>query len=189
MEHATLEEFTANAALLAAHLTRQCESAAEVQAQSAQRLREAADEVESKLQAGRSALLDAARAGTRDALIAETAALTNALDASARRTDEAVANLEHSGALLRGRTRLLGLGAFGALCIGGAAVVLATGVLARQNLERAERASVRAEVLQALEQVAITSCDGRPCIKLTDDLRRWAGNDEYVLVDTPHPRP
>lgn len=187
MEHRTFEEFVANAALLAAHLTRQCETAAAEQADSARRLHEAADGVESKLLAGRAALLDVARAATRDAVATETAAISSTLDASAKRAHAAVAGLEHSAALLRGRGRLLGIGAFGALCIGAVGVIVGTGVLARQNLERAHQARVHADVLQALEQVTVTSCDGQPCIKLADDLRRWSGNGEYVLVDTPRP--
>ena len=55
---------------------------------------------------------------------------------------------------------------------------------ARGDRWQAERAAVRAEVLEALQQVAITACDGAPCIKLEDGLRRWPANDEYVLVDT-----
>lgn len=187
MEHRTFEEFVANAALLAAHLTRQCEAAAAEQTDSARRLQEAADGVESKLLAGRAALLDVTRAATRDAVATETDAMCNALEASARRAREAVAGLEHGVALLRGRGRLLGIGAFGALCIGAVGVIVGTGVLARQNLERAQQARVHADVLQALEQVTVTSCDGQPCIKLADDLRRWSRNDDYVLVDTPRP--
>ncbi|MNJ05262.1 hypothetical protein D3C73_1664690 [compost metagenome] len=40
-----------------------------------------------------------------------------------------------------------------------------------------------AQVLEALQQVSITSCDGRPCIKLEDGLQRWRKNDEYVLIE------
>ena len=40
-----------------------------------------------------------------------------------------------------------------------------------------------AEVLEALRHVTITACDGAPCIKLEEGLRRWEKNGEYVLVD------
>jgi hypothetical protein len=42
-------------------------------------------------------------------------------------------------------------------------------------------------VLEALRHVTITACDGAPCIKLEDGLRRWGKNKDYVLVDGGDP--
>ncbi|WP_372390567.1 hypothetical protein ACCQ05_12380 [Xanthomonas sp. NCPPB 3582] len=50
---------------------------------------------------------------------------------------------------------------------------------------RAAAAEVRAEVLQASRHVQITSCGGRPCIKLDKQAPTWKSKaGEYILVDT-----
>ena len=62
-------------------------------------------------------------------------------------------------------------------------LVAGTGYASWHNVQRAQRAHVDAEVLEALRHVTITACDGAPCIKLEEGLRRWEKNGEYVLVD------
>ena len=51
---------------------------------------------------------------------------------------------------------------------------------------RADAAEVRAEVQQASRHVEITSCGGRPCIKLDKQTPTWKSKaGEYILVDAP----
>ena len=184
-----MDAFVANAALLAAHLTRQCEQAADAQRDAAGALRNAAMDVAEHVAAGRDALLQATTVAVRDALTGELDATTARAEVVAGRLEHLLARLDHAQAGLGARTRLLGGGALLALALGAVAIVGATGYLARLNLDRAAQAGARAEVLEALQHVVITACDGRPCIKLEDGLPRWAANDEYVLVDTRHVQP
>lgn len=184
-----MEEFVASAALLAAHLTQQCEQAATEQRQAAGALRDAAADVAARTAAGRDALLRATTTAVQDALTGQLDTITSRADASALRLEHLVGQLDRAQAGLDARARLLGGGALLALVLGAAAVIVATAYIARLNLERAERATVRAEVLEALQQVAITACDGRPCIRLEAGLRRWPSNDEYVLVDVASDTP
>ena len=49
---------------------------------------------------------------------------------------------------------------------------------------RADAVELQADVLAATRQVHITSCGGRPCIKLDADTPRWSSKQgEFVLVD------
>jgi len=178
-----MEDFVASAALLAAHLTQQCEQAATDQRDAANALQSAAAGVAQHTAAGRDALLRSTAAAVRDALTGQLDATTARADAAAHRLEHLIAHLDHAQAGLGARSRMLGGGALLALVVCGVAVIGASGYVAKLNLERAERASVRADVLEALQQVAITACDGRPCIKLDDGLRRWPSNDDYVFVD------
>lgn len=179
-----MEDFISNAALLAAHLTRQCERAGAEQRDAAQALGAAATEIDGRIAHARDALLHASAAAVRDTLAAQLEATTTRADAAAGRLEQLVDGLGHVHAGMGARLRLLGGGALLSLALAALAVIGVTGHLARLNIDRAERATVRAEVLEALQRVAITSCDGRPCIKLEDGLQRWPSNDEYVLVDT-----
>jgi len=189
MERTQMEDFVASAALLAAHLTQQCEQAARDQRDAAGALQDAATGVAEHTVAGRDALLRATTTAVRDALTGELDATTARADSAAQRLEHLIAHLDRAQAGLTARARLLGGGALLALMLGGVAIIGASGYVAKLNLERAERASVRADVLEALQQVAITACDGRPCIKLDDGLRRWPSNDEYVFVDTQQATP
>lgn len=50
---------------------------------------------------------------------------------------------------------------------------------------RADAAEVSAEVRRASQHVEITSCGGRPCIRLDKDTPTWKSKgNEYVLVDS-----
>ena len=49
---------------------------------------------------------------------------------------------------------------------------------------RVDATEVRAEVQEASRHVEITSCGGRPCIRIDKDTPRWkSAGSEYVLVD------
>ncbi|HZF98344.1 MAG TPA: hypothetical protein VEY92_08905 [Pseudoxanthomonas sp.] len=51
---------------------------------------------------------------------------------------------------------------------------------------RADAIEVKADVLDASRHVEITTCGGRPCIRIDRDTPTWKGKGgEYVLVDAP----
>ena len=80
-------------------------------------------------------------------------------------------------------TGALALGAL--LVLGGYGFLL---MLTHQRVQaaqaRAEAIELQADVLAATRQVQITSCGGRPCIKLDADTPRWSSKrGQYVLVD------
>ncbi|NYZ62411.1 hypothetical protein [Luteimonas deserti] len=189
MDTTRLDDFVANAALLAAHLTQQCEAAAARQEASARDLGQAAAGAAERLAESEATLRQTIDGAVRTSMAGEVDAASRAVGESARQLQAAVLGFEHAQARLDSRIRRLGGGALVALALGALAMLGSSGYLARQSLQRAERANVRAEVLEALEQVAITSCDGAPCIKLEPGLRRWSRNDEYVLVDRAPPAP
>lgn len=185
MERTQMEDFVANAALLAGHLTRQCEQAAADQRDAAKALRTAAVDVADHAAAGRDALLHATTAAVRDTLTGQLKATTARAESAAQHVEHLIAQLEHVQSSLAGRSRLLSGGALLALVVAGVAVTGASAYVVKLNLERADRVSVRADVLEALQHVAITACDHRPCIKMHDGLARWPSNQDYVFVDTP----
>ncbi|MCD9031546.1 hypothetical protein LDO32_07370 [Luteimonas sp. Y-2-2-4F] len=192
MDSSRIEDFVANAALLAAHLTQQCEQAAAQQQAAAEGLQRSGDAVRSAVAAGKAELADHARQAVREGLSKEVGALTRSLDESGERLRRAAAELQREQDQIGRRMQALSWRSI--ISIGAAMLVVVAGTAfwAWQNVQRAERAQVRAEVLEALQQVAITSCDGRPCLKLEAGLPRWDRNEEYVLIDTsvaPPPGP
>lgn len=71
------------------------------------------------------------------------------------------------------------------LVLGGYGFLL---LLTQQRLHaaqaRADAIELQADVLAATRQVQITSCGGRPCIRLDADTPRWSSKQgEFVLVD------
>lgn len=184
-----MEDFVASAALLAAHLTQQCEQAAADQREATGALQNVAAGIAEQTAVGRDALLRATTTAVRDALTGQLDATAARAETAAQRLEQLITQLDRTQAGLTARSRVLSGGALLALVLGGVALIGASGYVAKLNLERAERASVRADVLEALQQVAITACDGRPCIKLDDGLSRWPSNDNYVFVDTRQPTP
>lgn len=187
MDSTKIEDFVASASLLAAHLTRHCDAAATRQHEAARDLGTAASELAERAIRSRDELLRSVDEAVRRSMTAEVDAARRAIGDGADRLQHAATGLGQSQRRLDARMRWLGGGALLAIAAGAITVLGATGHFARQNIERAERARVRADVLEALEQVVITSCDGAPCIKLEAGQRRWPANDEYVLIERPGP--
>lgn len=178
-----MEEFVANAALLAGHLTQQCEKAAAAQEASAQQLQRAATEVGQGVASGRAELAQSARAAVREALSQEIPAAVEAIGDTGDRLAALAEQLSREQGAMAVRLRMLTWKALAALSVGAVAIIGCTAYFAQANVQRAQQAKVDAQVLEALQQVSITSCDGRPCIKLEDGLQRWRKNDEYVLIE------
>lgn len=184
METSRMEEFVANAALLAAHLTEQCNKAAAAQQASAQELQASAIVVRKTIEEGKREMSEQARSAVHDALAQEIPAATHSIGETAARLRQVADHLQREQAQLSQRTQFLGWKSLGVLSVGCLALVAGSGYAAWYNVQRSERAKVDAEVLEALQQVTITSCGGQPCIKLQEGLPRWQKNDQYVLIDT-----
>jgi len=188
MERSKMEDFVANAALLAAHLTEQCNKAANAQEVSAQELRSSALEARKTFEEGRREMGEHARLAMREALAHEVPAATQGINETVSKLRQVVEQLHHDQARFAQRARFLGAKSLGALAVGCLLMVAGSSYVAWHNVQRSELAKVDAEVLEALQHVTITSCSGQPCIKLQDGLPRWPKNDQYVLIDTSEKR-
>ena len=128
-------------------------------------------------------LVEHAGSAVSSALSEKVPAATQAILDTAARLKRVTDRLQHEQAALERRLRFLGAGTLGAIAVACLLLVAGTGYASWHNVQRAQRAHVDAEVLEALRHVTITACDGAPCIKLEEGLRRWEKNGEYVLVD------
>lgn len=188
MDPSKMEEFVANAALLAAHLTEQCNKAAAAQQTSAQELQASVIVVRKTIEEGKREMSEQARGAVHDALAQEIPAATMSIGETATRLRQAADHLQREQAALSQRARFLGWKSLGVLSAACLVLVAGSGYAAWHNVQRAERAHVDAEVLEALQHVTITSCGGQPCIKLQDGLPRWQKNDQYVLIERSAPQ-
>ncbi len=178
-----MEEFVTNSALLAGHLTQQCDKAIADQKHAAAELRQAAADVGQGVAAGRAELAHSARSAVREALSQEIPAAVEAIAESGDRLRQLADQLQREHLSAASRMRALAWKSLIAMALASAAIIGATAYTAWNNVQRAQRAQVDAQVLEALQQVSITSCDGTPCVKLADDQRRWSKNSDYLLVD------
>lgn len=187
MDSSKMDEFVANAALLAAHLKEQCERAAASQQASAQDLQGAAIVVRKTIEEGKRELVEHAGSAVSSALSEKVPAATQEIVDAAARLKQWTDRFQHEQAALERRLRFLGTSTLGAVAMACVLLVAGTGYASWHNVQRAQRAHADAEVLEALRHVTITACDGAPCIKLEDGLRRWGKNKDYVLVDGGDP--
>lgn len=187
MERAKLEEFIASAALLAAHLTRQCEESISSQRNAADDLRRSTDAIGQRVLGANAELQQQARSAIRDALTEEIPAAARSLRDTALQLQEMAARLQHEQASTSLRMRVLGWKTMLSLALAATVMVGGSAYAAWKNMQRVAQAQVQAEVMDALAQVTITSCDGQPCLKLEDGIARWSKNDEYVLVHRTAP--
>ncbi|MCD9125352.1 hypothetical protein [Luteimonas fraxinea] len=179
-----MEDFIANAALLSGQLVHQCEKAAASQASAAADLRGTAAEVRKEVLAGKAEITHNAKSAVREVLSQEIPAAVEAIAQAGDRLTRITEQLARDQAVAGAHMRKLGWKALGALLLASALLIGVTGYIASNNLARAASASVDAEILEALRSVSITSCDGQPCVKLSDGQARWTKNDDYILVDT-----
>lgn len=181
-------DFLEKAALLAADLERRCASAAEQQRSSADALAQALQRVEDDLgeivAVGKAELLEHAQTAVRQALAQEVGAATRALGEGASRLQQINDQLKREQSIVGMRMRMMGWKTM--IAVGAAAflTLAGSGFVLWHYTQRIQRAQVQAEVLDALQHVTVTSCDGRPCMKLADGQPRWSRNPDYVLVDT-----
>lgn len=183
MDSSKMEEFVANAALLASHLKEQCERAAALQQSSAQDLQGAAIVVRKTIEEGKRELVEHAGSAVSAALTEKIPIATRDILDTAARLKQVTERFQNEQAALDRKVRIIGTSTMSVIVIACTLLVAGTGYASWYNVKRAQRAHADAEVLGALRQVTITACDGKPCIKLEDGLRRWGKNQDYVLVD------
>lgn len=179
-----MEDFIANAALLAGHLTQQCDKAIAEQKTSIAELQHAAEQVGRGVAAGKAELTQSARAAIREALSQEVPAAVEALADAGDRLRKLTDQLQREQLAASTGIRALAWKALGAITLASAVIIGGTAYLAWSNVQRAKSAKVEAQVMEALQQVTITSCDGTPCVKLSDGQQHWSRNADYILVDT-----
>lgn len=179
--------FLEKATLLAADLERRCASAAEQHAASAQGLEQALQRVENDLgrivASGKDELAEHAGVAIRKALAQEIGMATRAISESANELKMAGEQLRREQSAAGVRMRMMGWKTI--VAVGAAALLTVAGssFVVWNNAQRIQRTNVQAEVMEALSQVTVTSCDGRPCMKLAEGQARWDKNADYVLVD------
>lgn len=186
-------EFLEKATLLAADLEHRCANAAEQHARSAQELdqtlRNVEDDVGRIIAAGKDELAGHAADAIRQALAQEIGMATRAVSESAGELRKMSDQLKREQSAIGARMRVMGWKSI--VAVGAAAFVTVAGssFVVWNNAQRIQRTQVQAEVVEALRHVTVTSCDGRPCIKLAEGQLRWNKNADYLLVDTsPPPR-
>jgi hypothetical protein len=186
-----LISFLEKATLLAADLEHRCLDAATQQQGSANALAQTAQQVEGNLDkivtAGKTELLQHAQMAVRQALSQEVGMATKAIGESANQLRQMTDQLKREQSAIGLRMRVMGWKSMIAI---GAAAFLAlagSGFVLSHNLKRIQQTQVQADVLEALQHVSVTSCGGRPCVKLEDGQPRWAKNRDYILVDTSAP--
>lgn len=178
-----MEDFIANAALLAGHLTQQCDKAISDQRGSVEKLQRAAADVGHEVAAGNVEFSRSARSAIREALSQEIPAAVEAIAATGDRLKQLADQLQREQLAAASGIRALAWKALAATVVASAVIIGGTAYAAWSNVQRAKDAKVEAQVMEALQQVAITSCDGTPCVKLVDDQKRWSRNDDYILID------
>lgn len=179
--------FIKQAALLAAQLERRTLEAVAEQRTAASAMVDTARHFDGAAQAAlRGAQEDISRQtqqALRSGLAAELTQLRAVLDEAGGRCQQMMARLHDEQETLLSRTRILTWKILGFSTTTALALVVGTSFMVWNNIERNRQLTVRAEITQALQQVAVTSCGGKPCIKLDQQSQRWGKNGEYVLLD------
>lgn len=184
-------QFLEKATLLAATLERRCDAAAEQHAAGARELAQTLQRVEAEMggivSAGKEELLKHAEHAVRQALAREVGMATGAIGESARQLQLAADQLGREQASVAGRMRAMGWKSIIVVAAAAILTVAGSSFIVWNNAQRIQRTQVQADVLEALRHVTVTSCDGRPCIRLVQGQPRWSKNPEYILVDASAP--
>jgi hypothetical protein len=113
------------------------------------------------------------------------------VSASTVRIDSAAKNIENvlhetSGFVHRKIWMAYGaiVGAFILLIAGGGLLMWWQSQTYNEARARTAAAQVDAEMMEAFNQVGVTSCGGHPCMKLDSKAQRWGDKGEYVLINT-----
>lgn len=179
--------FVRQAALLAAQLEQRTAQAVAEQRSAATAMIESARNLDgatrASFQGAQEEISRQAQQALRAGLSAELAQIRAALDEAGTRCQRMMAQLRGEQDALISRTRILTWKLLGFAAATALLLIAGTSFVVWHNIERNRQLNVRAEVTEALQQVTITSCGGRPCIKLDARARRWGKEGEYVLVD------
>jgi hypothetical protein len=111
-----------------------------------------------------------------DIRTAQIQAATEAVDVTATvARSSMVKHLRMTYVSIAGSTALLALG--------GGCLIWAEFATYKDATARAAAAKVQAEIHEAYVRVGLTSCGGKPCVRLNKKAPRWGTHGEYVLVD------
>src|SRR5690606_10060810 len=150
-------QFLEKATLLAATLERRCEAAAEQNTESARDLRLMLKQVEGQMgeivAAGRDELLQHAGTAVRQAIAREAGTATTALADSARDLQRAADQLAREQAGTAGLLRSMGWTSITAVACAAFLTIAGSSFIVWNNVQRIQRTSVQADVLEALRHV------------------------------------
>jgi len=111
-----------------------------------------------------------------DIRTAQIRAATEAVDVTAAvARSSMVKHLRMTYAAIAGSTALLALG--------GGCLIWSEMTAYNNAVGRTAAAKIQAEVYEAYARVGLTSCGGKPCVRLDKKTPRWGNHGEYVLVD------
>ena len=190
----TLIETAKRLALLAETLERRSEMAIHQQQQAGQSLTQAVTgvrgDVDQIVHGASERITQLMQHGVESALVHGTAKYDQTVTEAATRLDgsgRAVQQMLHEVSAYVRRHIWMGYATVGGalilLILGGSLLLGYQWQAYRDARARTEAAQVDAETMAAYAQVGVTSCGGRPCVKIDAKSPRWGGKGEYVLLD------
>lgn len=197
-QYDALVETTKRFALLAETLERNASEAMEQQRRSAANLQQTASDAQTQLQA---TVRDAGNQLERILGQVVERGLAPGVQQFDAATRGLVRDMQQTGEAARGgqaqlaaglqallrKANALGWASVVLLILGGGGLLYYQSQLYRDARERTREAEIEARVAEAMKQAQVTSCGGRPCLKLDQKSPRWGKNGEYVLLDLDPP--
>jgi len=142
------------------------------------------------IQSASEQVAQSARHGVDQALAQGAAKYEKSLAAISERLDKAAHGFEQSAQVLSAnshRKLMMGyaavIGAALLLLLGGGLLVWHYQRAIDEAQARADAAKVSAELYDAYAKANVTSCGGKPCVKLDTKSQRWGNKGEYILLD------
>lgn len=107
--------------------------------------------------------------------------LQQAADSARKQQEDMAAKLKY----LLWKLNAVAIASVFILLLGGIALIHFQHQVYRDARDRAKAAEVEAKIAEAMKQAQVTSCGGRPCLKLDLKAQRWGSKGEYVLLQAP----
>jgi hypothetical protein len=182
-------------ALIAEVMERRAAEALQAQQQATQALSQTLADTRRDIERATQASLAQVAQTVKDSLnaaLGQTAArYDQEVDEASSRLRVAAQGFERSSALTRAMAHhkllaayLATAGALALLVLGGFGATWYQWRSFNDARARAEAAQMDAATIAAYAQVGVTSCGGRPCVKLDKKAPRWGSKGEYVLLET-----
>ncbi len=194
-ELAAVTETIQKLALLTDALERRSAAAIQLQQQAEQSLKQAIadlrNDVAHLMQGSGQQVAQAAQQGVNSALNQSTVKYDQAITATTAKLDGAGRTFEQTALTVSAAAHRKILAGYAAIV--GAMILLILGGsfllwLQRQAYDDARTqtaaAQVDADTAAAYAQVGVTSCGGRPCMKLDAQSPRWGSKGEYILLES-----
>lgn len=192
--YATLVQSTKQFALLAETLERNASATIQQQQQAAQVLQQTVTQTNERMQSTIGNAGDQLKALLQQAIDQSIAPGMQQFDAAARAM---AANMRQAGESMQKdqaavaanlkkltwKLHTIAIVSTVLLVTGGLLLIWQQTQLYREARDRAVAAKIDAEIAEAYRQANVTSCGGRPCLRLDPKVRRWGRDGEYVLLD------